>query len=460
MTVSQASFHILFVELNAEEEIPFERRQHFATHRRNNAISERSRVYQGRKTPAHVHRANTTVRIPCKTNAKRFPEIEDRIVQHLVGAGRNIILRIGVVVLEYGTEIADVEYSYISVANTTVNGNNIYVTNTTLDENNVSLANTSVDGNNGYVIPVSKEFNDALQSLSLFLHIVIFIFGLILNVTLIIIFALEEEARTSQNLMIFNITATDIITIIRVFTPFISPSRTTEIIFWIFRFPVHVAELSVICLSAERYLALSRTLQNSSRCRISSHTRNILYIIGVWSAALGVMTIVWVSLSYGDIQTKICVILIDFLILILGVPICVTVFNVLTYRLLKQSAQDIPGEGSQAALVRSRYRSSRVIILMSIAYIVSYMPGFIVLVIYVFKPALKIYLRTSTFLSIYVVSYFLYFCKIIINPIALYIGSEKFRTFFNKYLFRCLYEKEKEQTAVHKVGPSCVNTQL
>jgi hypothetical protein len=245
--------------------------------------------------------------------------------------------------------------------------------------------------------------------------------------------------------MIFNITITDIISIIRIFTPFTSPSKTTDVIFWVFRFPAHVVEFSVLCLSAERYLALSRTPSKSPKCGIRTHTRNILYITGLWGAALGVIIVVWVSLSYGDIQTKMCVVAIDFLGLILGVPICVAILSVLTNRLLKQNAQDISGEGSQVALVRSRYRSSRVMISMTVACIVSCIPGLIVVVIHVFKPVLKIYSRTSTFLSIYVVSYFLYFCKIISNPIALHIGSGKFRTFFNKYLFRCLYKKEVEQ---------------
>lgn len=97
-----------------------------------------------------------------------------------------------------------------------------------------------------------------------------------------------------------------------------------------------------MCLNAERYSALSRTLQNSSRGRISTHTRNILYIIGAWRAALGVMTTLFISLLNGDLKSKMCITFIDFLILILGVPICMTGFNVLTSRLLKQECSRHP----------------------------------------------------------------------------------------------------------------------
>jgi hypothetical protein len=398
--------------------------------------------------------------------------MQDRIGRHLVGAGRDRVLHRGRKVRDYGTGMPDVEYSYIPLANTTVNGNNTYVTNTTLDQtyvyflnttldkNNEFLANTTVDGDKIYMTPISKEFNDTRQTLSLVLHIVIFIFGLILNGTLIIIFALEKEVRTSQNIMIFNITATDIISLTRISIPFMPPGRSTRIMIWLSLFPLHVQELSVICLSAERYSAISRTLPNSSSYRISTRTRNIIYVIGVWGAVLGVMTIVWVSVSYDDRRTKTCLFLIDLLVQLLGVPICVTVFNVLTSRLLKQCAQDVPGEGSQEALVHSRYRSSRVVISMAIAYIVSNVPGLIFFAIHLLAPVLKIDLKTWTIFCIYIISYFLYFSKSIINPIALYIGSKKFRHFFNKYLFRCVYKKDIAQTETQKIESLHVSTKL
>lgn len=81
------------------------------------------------------------------------------------------------------------------------------------------------------MVLVNREFNGAIQTLSLFLHIVIFIFGLVLNLTLIIISALEKEVPTPQNITIFNIKSTNIMSIIGVFTSFISPSKKTEMVF-------------------------------------------------------------------------------------------------------------------------------------------------------------------------------------------------------------------------------------
>jgi hypothetical protein len=125
-----------------------------------------------------------------------------------------------------------------------------------------------------------------------------------------------------------------------------------------------------------------------------------------------------------------------FLLAAVVLPLSVTMLNSRTAAKLKQSARDAPGVAGEPAPVRARYRSSRVIAGLSVAFWLTHSPLFVwMFVMMSHGQSFPRYVPS--------VIYHLFFSNAFVNPVALYITSRTFRNLFRRYIFRCWYSEQK-----------------
>jgi hypothetical protein len=205
---------------------------------------------------------------------------------------------------------------------------------------------------------------------------------------------------------------------------------------------IFVSAFSIVALSAQRYFAITASLQNFvSQPYVPSRFHVAVHIITVWGAAVGItLGLGFLLTSASDDRTKLPKIVIGiamvFLLAAVVLPLSVTVLNTRTAAKLKQSAKEMPGIGGKSALVRSRYRSSRVIVGLSVAFWLTHSPLFVWMFVMISHgQSLPRYVPS--------VIYHLFFSNAFLNPLSLYITSSTFRKLFKRYIFRCCYNEPK-----------------
>jgi hypothetical protein len=201
-----------------------------------------------------------------------------------------------------------------------------------------------------------------------------------------------------------------------------------------------VSAFSIVALSAQRYFAISKCLHDfDPKAHIPSRWHIALYILAVWGAALIITTglgflifsALYDSMRLSQIYIGLAIV---FLLAAVILPLSVTVLNTRTATKLKQSAREMPGEGSQMPLIRARYRSSRVITGVSAAFWFTHSPLFVwIFVMISHGQSVPRYIPS--------VIYHLYFSNAILNPLSLYITSRTFRRLFRRYIFRCWHKE-------------------
>jgi hypothetical protein len=282
--------------------------------------------------------------------------------------------------------------------------------------------------------------------------LVIFCLGVLWDGTLLFIFFRHREVRTTYNAMLMNIAVSDMLGLVIVLPIqyalynyhneedicllklFILMVSQTVLIF--------VSAFSILVLSAQRYFAVAKSLQDfASQPYVQSRFHVAVYIIIVWGAAVGItLGLGFLLTSASDDRTKLQTIVIGiamvFLLAAVVLPLSVTVLNTRTATKLKQSAKQIPGIGRKSALVRSRYRSSRVIAGLSVAFWFTHSPLFVWMFLMISHgQSFPRYVPS--------VIYHLFFSNAFLNPVSLYITSRTFRKLFKRYIFRCWYNEPK-----------------
>ncbi|PNF21650.1 hypothetical protein B7P43_G11279 [Cryptotermes secundus] len=205
---------------------------------------------------------------------------------------------------------------------------------------------------------------------------------------------------------------------------------------------IFVSAFSILALSAQRYFAVTRSLQNlASQPYVQKRFHVALCIILVWGTAVGItLGLGFLLTSASDDRKKLQAIVIGitivFLLAAVVLPLSVTVLNARTAEKLKQSAKEIPGIGGKSVLLRSRYRSSRVVAGLSVAFWFTHSPLFVWMFVMISHgQSFPRYVPS--------VIYHLFFSNAFLNPVSLYITSRTFRKFFKKYIFRCWYNEPK-----------------
>jgi hypothetical protein len=276
--------------------------------------------------------------------------------------------------------------------------------------------------------------------------------GLLWDGTLLFIFCRHKEVRTTRNAMLINIAVNDMLGLIIVLPMkyALYNYQNEQDIFLIKLFAlmisqtvlIFVSAFSILALSAQRNFAISKSLHDfTSQKNSPSRLHAALYILTVWAAALGITLGLGFLLARAsddamEVSRIFIGIVIIFLMAAVVMPLCVTVLNTRTATKLKESAREMPGDGSQAPLVRARYRSSVVIIGLSTAFWFTHSPFFVwAFVMISHGQSLPRYIPS--------VIYHLFFSNAFLNPVSLYITSRKFRKLFKRYIFRCCYNEQK-----------------
>jgi hypothetical protein len=285
---------------------------------------------------------------------------------------------------------------------------------------------------------------------------IIFIFGAVANVTLLVIFARHEEMRTSTNACIFTMAIGDLLSVIvniPLFYALLVSNRWTvgvalcKLLWFFSDFAVGLSIFAVTMLSVQRYCGIVNTSVYVYSGRLAARARFIscFNILLIWILSLGfaVRTAVTANVtndqcfssagSYSPEFSK-NIALLNLLVFCI-VPLCViAVFYGLTACHLIESSRDVPGETSIARnkIIQARKKGAKTVLALTGVFLVSYVPWYLWQVIFFwgnYSSDYKITTYTYTFL------YYFFFGTLCFNPIALYCVSSTFRRYFNHYLF-------------------------
>jgi hypothetical protein len=275
----------------------------------------------------------------------------------------------------------------------------------------------------------------------------IFLIGLVGNGSVLVIFATEKNVRRKPNVMIFNLVVGDTLNLL-INIPLHYVIHYSHILRPLTGFSCHlvamsrflffaVSALSVVSLSVQRYCITVHGLWRPQTSRVL-----VLYIVSVWVIAIFVSLPETLNISerkgvcivYSASAAKI-VLMVRFLFYCVMCPCVMVVFSVVTARRLRRSTRDVPSQLCNTALERSRKKSARVIRILALIFLLTYLPSFTWnFVSSWFEDAMTVFPDIVT-ASIDHVSYYLLFLNVCCNPVALYTASSAFK----KPLCMCVY---------------------
>jgi 7 transmembrane receptor (rhodopsin family). len=376
-----------------------------------------------------------------------------------------------------------------SVVASTRRGINMHVTPTVVAESSTATAiqpkasgsvyqlgdsvhnttNGSVDVDEAF-----KRFFVVKKYLDPTINAIIFIFGSVANITLLVILARHEEMRTAANACIFSMAVGDLLSIIMnvpVFYVLLTSEKWTvgvtlcKFMWFLSDFAVGLSIFAVTMLSVQRYHGIVNTniYVYNGRLAVRSRLISRLNVAFIWilSFSFALRTAVTsdvdndecssVARAYG-IQFAKNIALMNLLVFCI-IPLCViAVFYGLTARCLIASARNMPGEMTpmNQKIKFSRRKGANTVLALAGAFFVSYVPWFAWQVVdwaYYSNDY-----KTATY--IYTFLYYLFFGNLLFNPVALYCVSSTWRRHFNRYLL-CI--REGDVTRADDKPTTCTN---
>ena len=276
------------------------------------------------------------------------------------------------------------------------------------------------------------------------MYVVIIIIGLILNGTLLLIFARHREIRTTANIMILHLAICDVLNIcINGPIHYVFPYYGYDIQNRFICGSLVVARQLLSCISALSLVALSIQRFCATFPRIHGIFLNNKCIIGlfvvlVWVLSLGMslppifMEEVFEHFcsSYKNIEAARAMVLLSTISYCVVFLAFIVIFNLLTARRLRRSAQQIPGENLHK-VKNSREKSANVMTSLCVLYIVSYVPHWVwCTVVYCYE----LNRHTGVVLFTEYLFKYLLFAHACFNPVALYISSSVFKKLFRRYM--------------------------
>jgi hypothetical protein len=314
---------------------------------------------------------------------------------------------------------------------------------------NITVDSTDVDEAFERFLSVKIYLDPAVMS-------IIFIFGSVTNVTLLVIFARHEDMRTSTNACIFTMAIGDLLSIVfnipLFYVLLVSKRWTVGValckLLWFFSdFAVGLSIFAVTMLSVQRYCGIVNTNVYIYNGRLALRSRLVsgfnIFLIWILAFGFAVRTAVTANVtnekcyssagSYSPEFSKNIALLNLFVFCIIPLAV-IAVFYVLTACHLIASARDMPGEASisHSKIIQARKKGAKTVLGLTGVFFVSYVPWYLWQVVFFwggFSSDYKITTYTYTFL------YYLFFGTLCFNPIALYCVSSTFRRYFNQYLF-------------------------
>jgi hypothetical protein len=310
---------------------------------------------------------------------------------------------------------------------------------------------------------------------------VIFIIGCLGNGVLLAVFSMHSEMRTPPNLMVFNLSVGD-------FLSLISNILVNDIIkvsggVWhyglalcrFYRFVRHlcmgVTVYSIVVISVQRFFAL-RVFFNwrGFGCRVTKKYKPLLLIAFVWLLASAIAVPRTVNAGvYGNrclgnssedsegyyrmVNT------IDFVALCIVPLAIIAVLSGSTARRIIDSIKNMPGEsaGKQKAK-QARHLSSNILISLAVVFAVCYVPYFL----YAFLNAwFELDVDSYTHDLINYFTFSLIFANSCFNPIAVYLASRRYKIHMNRYLFcKCWQQVDKDNRKTSTVTSVTAETQI
>jgi ABC-type multidrug transport system fused ATPase/permease subunit len=284
---------------------------------------------------------------------------------------------------------------------------------------------------------------------------IIFIFGTVANVTLLVILARHEEMRSAANACIFSMAVGDLMSVIMnvsIFYALLTSEKWTvgvtlcKLMWFLSDFAVGLSIFSVTMLSVQRYHGIVNTnvYVYSGRLAVRSRVISRFNVAFIWilSFSFALRTALTsdveqdtcssVARAYGSQFAKNIALMNMFVFCI--IPLCViAIFYGLTARYLIASARDMPGEMTpmKQKVKYARRKGANTVLALAGAFCVSNVPWFVWQVVFwAYYSSDK---KTATY--VYTFLFYLFFGNLLFNPIALYSVSSTWRRHFNRYLF-------------------------
>ncbi|XP_069686056.1 phe13-bombesin receptor-like [Periplaneta americana] len=284
---------------------------------------------------------------------------------------------------------------------------------------------------------------------------IIFVVGFVSNGVLLLIFLRHKDMRTSPNIMLINLMVGDLLNLLINIPVFYSYSSSTS---WTLgvglckcyrffrRLCTGVCVYSVVVISVQRYFAFTRFVgYNKYTLRLTKTMKSILIVSSVWitssliaiphSIHAGIYKNNCFGFSLEAHKTMLKVVtMVDAVALCVVPVLAVSIFSMLSSKKLKKSVKTIPGEAvGMERMKRARIVSSKILIALSIVFVISYGPYCMFEVIGTWT-ALDI--SPSVYYVSFLITYTLLFGNACFSPIALYIVCGKLRRKVNRY-FAC-----------------------
>ncbi|XP_066265534.1 somatostatin receptor type 5-like [Branchiostoma lanceolatum] len=268
-------------------------------------------------------------------------------------------------------------------------------------------------------------------------HLVLAAFGSVFNALVIYIIAKKPKMRTYPNIFVLNLAVADF-----VFCTVATPLVWTEVLLgklggWLqhvffasYGTSAFVSLLCLTTLSIERYQAISDPIGHIDR---SSRKRAWLINAGLWLVAtvLSVLGYVFVFL-----QATFIPMLVSFLITFVIPLLIISISYILLFKTLRQNRGLPAGSGND---IKSRNRVTRMVTAVVVAFVVSWLPGHILNLVYV----------SSTTVDNRALSYGTWACFMlqivnsVANPFLYALLGEKFGFYIREIMCRKSVRKQR-----------------
>ncbi|KAJ9588496.1 hypothetical protein L9F63_018152 [Diploptera punctata] len=298
---------------------------------------------------------------------------------------------------------------------------------------------------------------------------IVFAVGIFGNGLLLTIFTRHDDMRTAPNLMLINLAFGEFLSLcfsiptayLYNLTAYGESFPLACKICAFFRFQgIAISAYSLIGLSIQRYLILS----NSSEIRGFKTKGKIKSILIIWifGSCISIPNTIFAGEKNGycfadsSIEHRRLTTIWNVITLSMVPVLLNTIFSSITVTKLKDTVNQMPGEDiGQGRVKQARKLTSKTILTLTVLFACCYIPYFFSMFIYTW---LNLSVEVLAYRYVLFISYLLIFVNSCLNPIALYIMSQKYRHYFNKYLV-CL--KLKNNAVVESaVGSTSLETQL
>ncbi|XP_069686164.1 uncharacterized protein [Periplaneta americana] len=281
---------------------------------------------------------------------------------------------------------------------------------------------------------------------------IIFFVGIVGNGALLFIFGKHASMRTAANLMLINLAVVDTLNLIVNIPAFYFYALSSAwshgpLLCKAYKFLrqlcIGVSAYSIVFISLQRFFALSRVVQDRRcGCRLPATAKSVLILFSVWligclialphTMHAGVYNGNCYGAPDGEERYLTDITLLDLLVVCVIPLAVIAALSLVSARRLKTSVQQFPGESvGVERVIRARIVSSNVLVILTVVSAVSYLPFYI---FFFLNAWAGLSMDPRTYYTLFMITYTLLFSNSCFNPIALFMISRKFRSYFKRYL--------------------------